>query len=416
MERTMNQPLSHDVVESFPNQLWITWVDDVFNSEVISKGSRLPFKLVEAFLSGAYKPKVKTPDLRILEIAKEICEKRGVNFRIACFEYFGDPPSLNALPSDEYYLIDINYTGVGEYYGMNLVDELGLPNDRFRFLSGFPELPVEAHERGYPENQSIHKRSRQFGEHLNEWLDMLLIHPDPAVRGALEFYCQPWTQGGWPGKWHEGQKPNHSNPRYPQELAKWLGMEPKEVDMTSSKGLLIWRPEKDYWGDWYLGKFPQNKQREGYPLLGKVLVKVLERLEIPAEGIDEGSKYSMPVDPSLPFLLSLRVFTHSEGTIPRVIWNRFESGSDVVVYHIEIASEQIDWGLRDRYYDRGGRGVGKADPLDSLMNSEIHLKSIDNEWKRLFTMGVKKKGIELLPCGLCFTPGSVHLFWTSRKL
>lgn len=405
------QPRSLDILQIDSTSLWITWVDDAFDNDSLGNTFRLPFNFVEAYLKDPSGYTVDSTDLKVLKVAKEICETHRIGFRIANFEYLENRPQ-GSLPPNEYYLVDSHYGGQDseDYYGIRLVTGMKLSTDRFRILSGVPQAQIEV-QVYYSKEQAISKRPELFPKDFEAWLDSLLLHEDPIVCRALSFYARPWVESGYPGKWHEGPEPNHSSRQYPQALAEWINLANEEVDIDSSKSLLIWRPEKGFWGDWYLNQMPSpNAQREGYPLLGNVLAAVMKRLELRAEGIDEKSKYRMPLDPSLPFLLCLRVFACSVNDNPRVIWKRFESGSDVVTYHVAISCEEVSWGLRNRYYDRGGRGQGNADPLDFLMESKLQLKSEAADWKKLFTGGVEQP-----PCGVSFTPGWVHLFWTSRR-
>jgi hypothetical protein len=258
----------------------------------------------------------------------------------------------------------------------------------------------------------------EFGITVEEWFLHLLIHKDIYISSILNFYRTPWEkESNLQGKWHAGAEPNHSSIIYAKKLTEYLDLD-TSVDISSSKALLLWRPEENFWGKWYLKPHSDKKPspyRRGYPLLGKVLNAVFKKLDLQVSGIEEDRKYYMPLDPALPFLLCLRIFATTVHKEPKIIWNSFNNIDNSVVYQVSISCEKTNWGLRNDYWNGSDRGQGVIKVFyETLLHWRITMTCSSNkereEWVQLFT-----KGVDYPPYGFYFTPGWVHLSWISSS-
>jgi len=416
----MTKATRKECVVSMGNDLSIPeliWIDDCFDNRELPDNEFLDFDFINAYFNAPHLYPDNDPNLQILLTIKTLCESNGICFSIANFEYLEDVITAKTKLTNEYFLIDVNYTGKeqGEFYGIQLL--LGwtesIFTDRICFFSSYSDRVVAATRYGIPREQIIFKDIDNINIHLACWLKKIVWHDDLYISKALSFYSLPWiNENIFPGKWHSGSV--HDNIIFTHKLADWLNLSKSDIDMNSSKSLLIWVPEKNYFGDW----FSQNnteRQRGGYPILGKVLIQVMQNLNVTIEGIDELSRYYMPLDPSIRFLMCLRLFSckvqDTQSPTIRLICHK--SNIDYDVYQVVIKCKVKDWELRNRFYNRESRGNGLAQDIDQiLIKWDIGLpKKHNNTWQDLFTYELTYP-----PYSFYLTPGLINIFWTNLKV
>jgi len=417
------------ILQNYNNKGTLIWVDDLFfASSTFPRTSDEPEITNHWFESrlsilqlGRQIDGTQDKFGAYLQVIYTICQGLKFNFLVANFSGSKNYLAQNNIsnsPLLNLFLIDIENKEIedqteGKYYGCQFViDNLKnfFQEGKVRFYTRFVNRVEEFHDFTITmtTNECIspsYMKNSPETTKIKTWLESFVIHPDPIICEFLKFYSKPWTDQ-WQHKWHDEN--DHNNQDDPDELKKFLGNN-VDVKLSDSKCLLIWRGNPNRWGEWFLSaENTVQPLREGYPVSGKVLQAVMERLNINVEGIDHNSSYRMPLDAALPFLLCLRLFAcQVNPEAPKVIWNRLVN-NDNVIYQLAIQCSEKSWGLRNRYYNQGDHQAELSKCLQNLMQCKLEIRGTD-EWVTLFNGGVTYP-----PYGLYFTPGQVHLFWVSR--
>ena len=341
---------------------------------------------------------------------------------------------LEKQESQEYYLVDINYTGKkddGEFYGINLISNHNLSHDRFRFLTGVSATREEAEirfsmESGHPVDLVINKRLQLFKPRFEHWLNSILIHPESKVFNTMNFYASPWNEKKH--FWYHDDLQN-SNGVVISRITNWLTIEPEELTKDkgeSAKSLFLWHGDpqsQNLWGSWS-EIYEYRRERH---LQGKILKKVCKKLGINiilGDSIAGENWMRMPCTPCLPFLVSLKSFLwfleiKDQRPIEALKLNKFE-GDNADAYVLSLKLQDINkndpWGLTEYFYSTNQK--------DTEHTTTKHLKSLT----RCQTIGLSDKKNDEQPCmrlfregtpkpvvSVEFAPYHIHLMWTAGK-
>ena len=252
--------------------------------------------------------------LNLLLDLRDGCNKRGVNFAIANFEYLETFKETGPANDDCLFLVDVNYENregdLGSLYGFRLVRNwYKKRKDLVRFCSRLPTVCF-VDERGFNATRDLGIQPNDMFTILNRdgilrWVDSFLFHADQYIGDALRFFSQPWESNtnvrgdGW-----EHDRLSDPTDGQTLALAEWLEMDANLIVDDAAKALLAVNPSNnppclDRWATSYDG------YREAKPINGQVLAAACRKLGLNL-ALDVAERYHLPCQPALQFLIALR--------------------------------------------------------------------------------------------------------------
>lgn len=438
----MNGPI-YWIVSDENKALRVIWVDDSFfpPSEATSLSSELNTRhnipdigcdWLDGFLDSYSAenpdslPDTLPSQAGWLLAIKNTCEEKNVGFGVTSFNYCRE--FIQKFNTEEtLFLIDIQniYAENFELYGYEFVQETQLPRERLRYYTRYPSNISRARQLYFRNlSQEDYLNPDTDTEKLKQWIDQQLIHYDPYVCRAIEFYSKPWIEN-WGYEWEHDEiedlekKCLSEFQEYSERLN--LSFEDLSVDNSESvKSLLMWCGKEDPWAEWDVA-YPHQNSRQ---LQIKVLKAVFTRLSLPLVSYIADDKWiRVPCEPFLPFLVSLRcLYAHMERqdrppeqiTLDKI--SSSSGGFDVYMLTLELKDNGSNdpWGLADRFHGTKLEGQNTTTRhLRALVSCRVLDLSpaidIDNKgYLRCFKDGTKRPVVSIY-----FAPFRVHVVWTA---
>ncbi len=415
--------------------LRIIWIDDVFlpPDDAKKKGYRLSFlghNWIDSFLDNYQDedpdslPNALPIQAGWLLAIKNACEKKNVGFGVTSFAHCHQHiDEFNAEKT--LFLIDIEnlYAENSELYGYEFVKKTQIPRQRLKYYTRNRATMGRARQLYFPDiSDRDYITPDTDTKRLEQWIDSFLIHYDPLVSLAIEFYSKPWVEN-WGYEWKHGpiQDLNKKCLSEFKEFAPALDLSIDDLSADNSesvKSLLMWRGNGDPFAEWDVAYPHQNSRK----LQIKVLKAVCNKLQIPLTSyISEDKWIRVPCEPFLPFLVSLRsLYSHMEreGRPPeKITLDKISSsagGFDVYMLSIELKdnSSNDPWGLADGFYSHERQGQNTTTrhlrALVSCRTLDISPGiDITKNYLRFFKNGTKRPVVSIY-----FGPYYIHIVWT----
>lgn len=390
----------------------------------------------------------------------QICEDFKIGFSVASFTYINQHLELtnddqNCFLLDVQNLVDNEWDT--ETYGIHFAKNKKLLPLRCRLFSRLrgPDQTEDAMNILGVDANALDRIyitvDQGASNRVKHWLGEFLQRADPVAK-AVRFYARPWREQDWPGKWNAPPNTNHDNPHYGRKLAEWLGVSINELGedafTMASKCLFIWQRD-EHW-QWHLTDTPSG-QSANYKINGVILKAFWKHLGVSVNELSDHDDYRMPLNPALPFLLALcRFAAAANDEVPTLDWHRNVNADNIATQRVTVHCKQTDWALRNAFLDEKtpDRASVLLATLRSLLHGCVDISNVcfeekaevldrakreqaetpggtadakNDEWKIIF-QGVRKvvKKQEIIihethirVCGVSFTPGRVHLFWTN---